>query len=1092
MPHPTLSTAPVLAVIVCHDGAEWLRPLLSALRRQSVRPRHILAVDTGSTDATARVLAAAATGPDQLLDGVLTEAPDTGFGAAVGKAVATATERWGDPGKWIWLLHDDSAPEPDCLPALLSTAELAPSAAVLGPLAVDWADPRLVVQGGLSLDASGHTQTGISGAELAYGGGFEQSRDVLAVGSAGALIRREVWERLGGLDPALPLGGDDIDLGWRANLAGHLVLLVPSARIRHARAAERDQRPVHAVPALARARRAHGLRTFLVNTSVPSFLIGLPRLALLCLLRALGFLLLRRGRRAGDELAALGYLFGGRAGLLAARRSRAATRTVSPREIRGLFTSRLTRSRNAGHRGLLHVLRSRVRADASLGRLPASPVPEWTEPGAPQRQPWRPALPAGATGPSRRRGAARRLGPAGLRRPAGPVVVEVAAPELYRRRPSPRPRPSPVPRGTPRPAELVLVEIDRGRVLRELLLSPVLFLVLGLAVLALATQWARLGGDLAGGRLLPAGDIGDTWAGYVAAWQPVAGGSIAPAPAATGVLAVLGTLLGGPSIALTVLLLGDLPLAGLAAYLATRRLRVPRTVRAAVAAGYALLPIATAATAQGRLDVIVVHLLLPPVLAGVAAILWPRRPDIGWLSITCATALALAVLGAFHPLPHLLVLLAALIGFVLVPGSGRRRVAALFTLVLLPLALQLPWPALVLRHPSVLLHGTGAPLREARANPLDLLALYPGGPGALPWLGLIAVLAALTAALLRPRPAMLPGLGLALLGAAAAIAVGLIEVTPANGGPAGTGWTGAPLLLTGCGLAWIVLAAALPGAPVTVPIRALAGAGATVLAALAVSTLLLGQDGPLRSAPPLLVNSQLAELAATGAGVLEVGAYGQPSRQTAGRLPRFGDDDVLAVPAAAQRVQDTATALRAGTTEAVRGALLSAGASGVRFLLLPDPAAATKIRAAAPDLVVADATATDGRPVLRLTQSRGPVTLLAGEAALRARTGGTPAGQIEATGVEARPPEIAVAVSAGGLGRVLVLAAEDERGWLATVDGREVPLARAYGHLVAVALPESASEIRVTVPAGLAALLLLVQAAAALFTALTALPSRRR
>ncbi|MGW0523422.1 glycosyltransferase family 2 protein [Crossiella sp. NPDC003009] len=1092
MPHPQPGTVPVLAVIVCHEGAEWLRPLLSALRHQTLRPRHILAVDTGSTDATARLLAAAATGPDRLLDGVLTESPGTGFGVAVAKAVEAATERWGDPGKWIWLLHDDSAPEPDCLPALLSTAELAPSAAILGPLAVDWADPRLVVQGGLSLDASGHTQTGISGAELAHGGGFDQSRDVLAVGTAGALVRREVWEALGGLDPALPLGCDDIDLGWRANLAGHLVLLVPTARIRHARAAERDQRPVHAVPSLARARRVHGLRTFLVNTSLPSFVLGLPRLAVLCVLRALGFLLLRRTTSAGDELAALGYLFGGRAGLLAARRSRAATRTVPPSEIRGLFTSRLTRLRNAVQGGLLHLLRNRVRADVSLGRIPASPVPEWTEPGAPQRRPGPPALPAGALGPSRRRDAARRLGPAGLRRPAGPVVVEVAATAALQRRPSPRPRPSPVPRGTPRPAELVLVEIDRGRVLRELLLSPVLFLVLGLTVLALATQWARLGGDLAGGRLLPAGSLSETWVGYVATWQPVAGGSIAPAPTSAGVLAVLGSVFGGPSAVVSVLLLGDLPLAGLTAYLATRRLRASRAVRAAVAAGYALLPIATAATAQGRLDVVVAHILLPPALAGVAAILWPRRPDIGWLSVTCATALALAVLGAFHPLPHLLVLLAALTGFVLVPGEGRRRVAALFTLVLLPLALQLPWPAQVLRHPSVLLHGTGAPIRETRANPLDLLALYPGGPGALPWLGLVAVLAALTAAVLRPRPLMLPGLGLLVLGAAAAIAAGLIEVTPVNGGPPSTGWTGAPLLLAACGLAWIVLTAALPGPPVAIPARLLAGTGAATLAALAASTLLAGSDGPLQAAPPVLVNSLLAELRETGTAVLEVGAFGRPSRQTTGRLPRFGDDDVLAAPGAAQRVNDTATALRAGTSEAVRAALQSAGASGIRFLLLPDPATATRVRAAAPDLVVADVTATDGRPVLRLPTARGPVTLLAGEAALRARTGGIPAGPVEFTSVEARPPEIAVAVSAGPLGRVLVVAAEDERGWVATVDGREVPLARAYGHLVAVALPETAAEIRVTVPATLPTLLLLAQAAIALFTALTAVPSRRR
>ncbi|HYS34256.1 MAG TPA: glycosyltransferase family A protein, partial [Pseudonocardiaceae bacterium] len=57
-------------MLVCHDGEPWLRPALSALRRLSPRPRHILAVDTGSTDRTSVVLAEAADGPDAVLDGV--------------------------------------------------------------------------------------------------------------------------------------------------------------------------------------------------------------------------------------------------------------------------------------------------------------------------------------------------------------------------------------------------------------------------------------------------------------------------------------------------------------------------------------------------------------------------------------------------------------------------------------------------------------------------------------------------------------------------------------------------------------------------------------------------------------------------------------------------------------------------------------------------------------------------------------------------------------------------------------------------------------------------------------------------------------
>src|SRR5207248_2548693 len=81
----------------------------------------------------------------------------------------------------------------------------------------------------------------------------------------------------------------------------------------------------------------------------------------------------------------------------------------------------------------------------------------------------------------------------------------------------------------------------------------------------------------------------------------------APARAALAVLGVLGAFLapfGGPPTAVAVLLIGDAPLAALSAYLATRRMRVARPVRALVAAAYGLLPPATAAVAQGRLDVV--------------------------------------------------------------------------------------------------------------------------------------------------------------------------------------------------------------------------------------------------------------------------------------------------------------------------------------------------------------------------------------------------------------------------------------------------------------------------------------------------------
>ncbi|WP_189257717.1 glycosyltransferase family 2 protein [Lentzea flava] len=1047
-PHPRLRTAPVLCVLVCHDGDQWLSTALSALRRQRIRPRHVIAVDTGSTDRTGKILAEA----EDLLDGVLTVPRGTGFGTAVRIAVEHAVDRWGDPGRWLWLLHDDSAPEPDCLAALLTAAEVSPSAAVLGPLCLDWVDSRLVVEAGLSTDSSGHRQTGLSSAE--HSASFQQSTEVLAVSSAGSLIRREVWHALGGYDEAMPLLRDDLDFGWRVNRAGHLVLCVPVARMRHARAATRGARRLDATmarpgPSFRGVDRAHGMRTFLVNTSGFSFLIGLPRLLFLSLLRALGFLFLRRFADAHAEIGAARYLLT-RGRLFEGRRARRGSAVV-----RGLFTSRLTRFRNALRAGAAFLIRRRVEADAALGRLPASDASSaWLEPSEVDSRPVGPAaLPAGAS-----RGRPRV---AGLRRP--PVVVPVDAALPGALRPSPRPRPSPGPRGP----EMVFVEVDQSRVLRSLLLAPPVLLVLGLSVVAVVANWSRLGLSLAGGRLLPVGSAGSVWSTYLASWHPVFGGTAAPAPAA---LAVLGLIPGGPSFAVALLLLGDIPLAALSAYIASRGMRVRRSVRAVVSAFYGLLPVATTAVAEGRLDVVVVHVVTPVVFAGVYAVLRASSTH-AWLPMASGTALGVAVLGAFSPLTHVVTIVGALGGFIAVSG-GARRIAALFAIVLLPMALLLPWPAVLLQHPEKVLNGLGAAFESPPPN-LIVCSVF--------------VAAAFAAAVLRPNAAMLPGLFVIVLAIGALAAVAAVRA-----------WPGTPLVILAWGLVWVVLAGCrrgvAPGIAGQVRVRrAVYAVGVVTLVSLGVAGLLDLRSGPLKADGGAQLSSSLtAELERTGRSVLILGS---PVRQVAGRMPAFGDDDLVPTVSSPARLRRWNSSLLDGAAPVVKVTLAQAAASGVSFLVLPSEEAAARVRGAAGELVSVAPGTTDGRPVLRVRLAADTGVLLGPDLARRARTGGEPPAELAAQGVapvNVTLPDVAVKVSAGGEGRVLVLAAEDEPGWVITVDGRQVPVVRAWGHLVGVPLPSSDAEVRVEMSTTLRDFLLLAQAAAALFTFLTAIPTRRR
>ena len=141
-----------------------------------------------------------------------------GYGAAVASALQRPAGGTAGGTEWIWLLHDDCEPAPDALEQLLAGAGRSRSAAVLGPKLKDLSDRRVVREAGITTDRAGRRLTGVEPGEIDQGQ-HDGNRAVLAVSSAGMLVRRDVWESLKGFDPRLPMFRDDIDFGWRASRA---------------------------------------------------------------------------------------------------------------------------------------------------------------------------------------------------------------------------------------------------------------------------------------------------------------------------------------------------------------------------------------------------------------------------------------------------------------------------------------------------------------------------------------------------------------------------------------------------------------------------------------------------------------------------------------------------------------------------------------------------------------------------------------------------------------------------------------------------------------------------------------------------------
>ena len=325
-------TESVTALLVSHDGSRWLPQVLDRLTRQTVTPSRVVAVDTGSTDASVDLLRAG------LPAGTVVEVDrTTSYPGAVRAGLRSmAAEPSGD--EWVWLLHDDSAPAPDALERLLAARDPAgpDRPDVLGPKIREWPSLRRLLEIGVTVSGTGRRETGLERGEYDQGQ-HDDPRDVLAVNTAGMLVRREVLEQLG-LDDELPLIHTDLDFGWRAARAGFHVRTVPDAVVFHAEASRTGTRAPATGPARRRrVEREGALFTVLANCAGAAVPFVAVRLLLGGLLRALGLLLVRAPGEAWAEVRALGSTLLRPARLARARAARRSTSRVRPRAVRPLL-----------------------------------------------------------------------------------------------------------------------------------------------------------------------------------------------------------------------------------------------------------------------------------------------------------------------------------------------------------------------------------------------------------------------------------------------------------------------------------------------------------------------------------------------------------------------------------------------------------------------------------------------------------------------------------------------------------------------------------------------------------------------------------
>jgi GT2 family glycosyltransferase len=311
---------PVVIVMVTHDPGWWFDETLESIAAQTYANWSFLVIDAGSTaaveDAVARILPAAHL---QQLDG------NRGFGSSVNE-VLTSVE-----GAAFYLIcHDDVKLDHDALQALVEEA-FRSNAGVVGPKLVSWLAPDQLLAVGMGADKTGTPADLVDPGELDQEQ-YDAVRDVFFIPGACTLVRADLFTAIGGFDDGIDFHADDLDLGWRAHLAGARVVAAPEARVAHLEALGERRR----FDDRRRLQLRHRLRVARSNYRWFHRLRVWPQAALLAVVEIVYALVLGRFRHARDVFGAWVWNVRRRDEIRRRRRLVKGFRVVKDRDIRRL------------------------------------------------------------------------------------------------------------------------------------------------------------------------------------------------------------------------------------------------------------------------------------------------------------------------------------------------------------------------------------------------------------------------------------------------------------------------------------------------------------------------------------------------------------------------------------------------------------------------------------------------------------------------------------------------------------------------------------------------------------------------------------
>ena len=227
--------------IVAYNHRAFLSPCLDALDRAGLDPAttRVFLIDNASTDGTAAFVA------NELLSGspsrtrgglpvvFIANEANLGFSGGNNLAFTRAIE---DGDQFVYLLNPDTEVEPGFLDAAIAAAALDSRTAIVQSLVLRHGQPGIVNSYGDALHFLGFGYSNGDGRSLTepdVAARLSDNRELAYACGTAALIRVEALEAIGSFQEELFAYCEDVELSWRARLAGYRVVLAPASRVQH-------------------------------------------------------------------------------------------------------------------------------------------------------------------------------------------------------------------------------------------------------------------------------------------------------------------------------------------------------------------------------------------------------------------------------------------------------------------------------------------------------------------------------------------------------------------------------------------------------------------------------------------------------------------------------------------------------------------------------------------------------------------------------------------------------------------------------------------------------------------------------------------